>query len=97
MSWGGGGWPRGISSLCNLSRMITSGGFRTGDLLSAFVKSGGPEIDRFARLFRDFDLKEELLSGRVKCLTKIDPPNGIIRRSLSIRHISIIPLAEIGR
>ena len=44
--------------------------FETADLLSAFVKPGGSQIDPAMRLSPEFDLKSELLSGRADVLTK---------------------------
>ena len=54
-----------LSALGNFPSAIQRRGFRTVDLLSAFVKPGGSQIDRDARPSPDFWLKEELVSGRV--------------------------------
>ena len=43
-----------------------------GRFVSAFVKPDGPQIDRGARMFPDFNLKDEILSGLVKVLTETD-------------------------
>ena len=72
MSWGSADGHMDLASSGNLSSMISRKGFQTGDLLSAFVKPGGFQIGRRDRLSPDFCLKEELLSGRVKVLTKTD-------------------------
>ena len=71
--------PRGVAdgqfelpALGKLYSAISRRGFQTVDLLSAFVKPDGSQIDRGDRLSPDFSLKEELLSGRVKVLTKTD-------------------------
>ena len=61
-----------LSSLDNLSIEIYKEGFRTFDLLSAFVKAGGSAMDLADLLSPEFDLKEELLSDRVKVLAKTD-------------------------
>ena len=61
-----------LSSLDNLSIEIYKEGFRTFDLLSAFVKAGGSAMDLTHRLSPEFDLKEELLSGRAKVATEAD-------------------------
>ena len=72
MSWGAADGPLELPALDNLPIMVSRKGFRTVDLLSAFVKPDGPQIDRGDRVSPDFNLKEELLSGRVKVLTKTD-------------------------
>ena len=56
----------------NLSSEISKKVFKTVDLLSAFVRSGGSEIDPTNRLSAVFGLKEELLRGRVMGLAKTD-------------------------
>ena len=61
-----------LPAVGNLSREMPKKGFETVDLLSAFVKPGGSAMDLTHRLSPEFDLKEELLSGRVKVLTKTD-------------------------
>ena len=63
-----------LSALDNLSSVISRQGFRTVDLLSAFVKPGGSQIDRDTRQSPDFSIREELLIGRVKVLTETDRP-----------------------
>ena len=47
-------------------------GFQTAELSYAFVKPDGSQIDQGARPPRDFNLKEEILRGLVKILTKTD-------------------------
>ena len=54
----------------NLSSEMSKQGFGAVDLLSAFAKADGSAMDLTNRLSPEFDLKEELLSGRVKFLTK---------------------------
>ena len=71
-SWGTQEGREKLSALYNLSIEISKKGCQAGDLLSAFVKADGSAIDRDHRLSPWFDLKEELLSGRVKVLTKTD-------------------------
>ena len=61
-----------LSASDNLPSLISRQGFQTVDLLAAFVKPGGPPIDRGARLSPDFNLREALLNDRVKVLTKTD-------------------------
>ena len=63
---------REIAPLDNLSTEICKKGFQTVDLLSAFVQAGGSAMDLDKRLSPEFNLNEELLSGRVKVLTKTD-------------------------
>ena len=86
-----------LSASCNLPSVISRQWFQTADLLSAFVKPDGRPIGRYARSSRDADLREALLNGRVKVLTKPTVSIGIIRRRLRIRLISIISRAKIGR
>ena len=61
-----------LHSLDNTSRDISKKGFGTVDLLSAFAKAVGSAMDLANRLSAEFDLKDELLSGRVNVLTKTD-------------------------
>ena len=63
-----------LSAVDNTSSAIQRKGRQAVDLASAFVKPGGSQIDRDARFSPDFNLKEELLSGRVKGLSKTDRP-----------------------
>ena len=63
-----------MSPLGNLSIELSKKGFETVDLLEAFVKPDGSAMDLTNRLSQEFDLKEELVSGRVKVLTKTDFP-----------------------
>ena len=98
MSWGGAAGGRlELSAVDNLSGAMSRKGFRTIDLLSVFVTPGGSPTDRGARLSRDFNLREEILRGRVKVHTKPIAPNGIIWMRLRVRLISIIPHAAIAR
>ena len=64
-----------LSSLGNLSSLISLAGFQTADLLSAFVTPGGPPLGRGGRLSPDFDLKEDPQFGRVNVLTNTDRPD----------------------
>ena len=61
-----------LRPLDNLPGEISQPGFGTVDLLSAFVKAGGHAMDLANRLRPEFGLKEGLLIGRVKVLTKAD-------------------------
>ena len=61
-----------LSALDNLPSQIQKQWFRPVDLLHASVMQGGAQIDRDARSSPDFDLKADLLSGRVMALTKTD-------------------------
>ena len=61
------------------------------------MKAGGSAIDRGSRPSPGFDLKEALLSGRVKFLTKTDFPEWGNKEVLRIRLTFIFPLAPIGR
>ena len=61
-------------------------GFATADLLSAFLKPYGSAIDLTMRLSPEFDLKSELLSCRVKVLTKTD--RAAFRDSRTGKHTS---------
>ena len=53
---------------------ISKKGFQTVDLFSAFAKAGGSAMDRDTRPSPEFNLKEELLIGRVKVSTKTEFP-----------------------
>ena len=95
-------WPAGghkdLVALDNLSSQIRKQWFHTADLLSAFVKSGWSQIDRDAREYPDFVLKAEILSGRVKVLTKTDFPEWLNKEAN--KHTSYFynpPPAAIGR
>ena len=66
MSRGAAAGRQKLSDLYNLSSHIRKQGFQTVDLLSAFVNPGGYQIDLDARSSTDFDLKADLLNGRVK-------------------------------
>ena len=72
MSWGATEGREKLPALDNLPIDISKKGFKTADLLSAFAKSGGSAMDLTNRLPPEFDLKEELLIGRVKVATKTD-------------------------
>ena len=65
MSWVSADGHLELSALDNLPIQVQRQGFRTVDLLDAFVKSDGSQIDRDARSSPDCDLKADLLSGRV--------------------------------
>ena len=56
----------------NLSSEMSKQGFGAVDLLSAFAKADGSAMDLTNRLSPEFDLKEELLSGRAKVATEAD-------------------------
>ena len=80
MSWAGG-WLGGpqegrekLSSLDNLPIGISKKGFKAVDLLYAFAKEGGSSMVLANRLSREFNLKDALLSGRVKVLTENRSP-----------------------
>ena len=47
-------------------------GSRSVNLLTGFVKPGGTSFEPNLRLSPEFDLKSELMNGRVKALTKTD-------------------------
>ena len=80
----------GLSALDNPPSQIQRQWFQTGDLLSASVKSGGPQIDRDAWPSPGSSLKEGLLSGRVKVLTQTDLPEWRNKEDGGIRLTSII-------
>ena len=70
---GGAAQGRGnLSAIDNLESESPRKGFATVDLLSVFVKPDGHQMDLTMRLPPEFDLKSELLSGRVEVLTKTD-------------------------
>ena len=73
---GGGAGNEKLSASDYLSGNVQKQGFRTTDLLYAFIKTDGHggQIDLATRSSPDFDLKAELLQGRVKVLTKTDCP-----------------------
>ena len=79
-----------LSSLDNFARVISRGGFQTVDLLDALVNPDGSQIDRGDRSSPDFSLKEELLSGRVKVLTKTDFPEWNNKEAAKNTSYSII-------
>ena len=74
MSWGTAEGRDKLSALDNLSIEISKKGSQTADSMSDFVKPAGSPMGRYSRMSPDFDLKEELLSGRVKVLTKTNCP-----------------------
>ena len=59
-------------ALYNLSIDISKKGFKTTDLLSAVLKADGSAMNLTNRLSQEFDLKDELLSGRVKGMAETD-------------------------
>ena len=72
MSWGRRKVAQNCRRLGNLPGEMSKKGFETGDLLSAFVKTGWSAMDQTGRLSAEFDLKEELTIGRVKSMAKTD-------------------------
>ena len=61
-----------LSALGNLSRELPKKGFGTVDLMSGFVKPDLYAVDLRNLMSPEFDLKSELISGRVEDLTKTD-------------------------
>ena len=74
-----------------MSGKIQRQGIGTADLLPAFDKTDGSQIDPEARSSADCDRKSDLLHGRTEDLTKLIASNGIVRRGGDIRLISTIP------
>ena len=89
MSWWATEGRDKLPSLDNLTIEIPKKGFETIDLSSAFAKAGGPPMDLANRLSPEFDLKDELLSGRVKVLTKPIVSRSAMTRRVNIRLVSI--------
>ena len=75
-----------MSAIDNLESELTTKGFATADLLSAFVNPDGSQMDMAMRLSPEFDLKSELLSCLSKVLTKTDC--AAFRDSRTVGHTS---------
>ena len=80
-----------LSSLDYLSDQIQTKGSQKVDLLRAFIKTDGSQIDIETRPSGDFDLKADLLHGRVKVLTQTDRPEWHCEEAKNTRRISTIP------
>ena len=61
-----------MPALGNLPSEMSKKGFETVDLLSACAKPDGSAMNLADLMPPEFDLREELLSARVKVLTKTD-------------------------
>ena len=72
MHRGGAQGRENLYAADNLESELQRRCFEAVDLLSALAKQDGSEIDLAMRLSPEFDLKSELLSGRVRVLTKTD-------------------------
>ena len=74
----------------NLESELPMEGFAPAYLLSWFVKSDGSQMDLEMRLSPEFDLKSELLSGRVKAFTKLTALSSAIPERENVRRASTI-------
>ena len=86
MSWWAARGRENLSAIYNLEGELPMEGFETVDLLPAFVKPGGSQVDLTMLLSPGFDLKSELLRCRVQVLTKTDC--AVFRDSRTVKHTS---------
>ena len=70
ISWGAAHGRANLSAIEFLDGEIAKKAFEAVNLLSAFVKSDGSQMDLTMRLSQEFDLKSELANGLAKALTK---------------------------